>query len=184
MDAGDHRPHALDAETRAAERPTDHQDELRLWLRLLTCTTMLEGEIRTRLRQRFDVTLPRFDLMAQLEKVPEGMTLGELSRRMMVSNGNITGLVERLAEQGLVERVPHPTDRRAAFVRLTVLGRRSFADMADVHAGWIAELFQGMNGPEIRQLMSLLGRMKQSVRTGIDQRRADHDVPTMRNSKC
>ena len=79
----------LDAETRAQGR--EHRSETRLWLRLLTCTTMIEGEIRTRLRQRFDMTLPRFDLMAQLERMPDGMTLGELSRRMMVSNGNITG---------------------------------------------------------------------------------------------
>ena len=160
----DASPRELDAETRAAERPTDHQDELRLWLRLLTCTTLLEGEIRTRLRARFDVTLPRFDLMAQLDKVTDGMTLGELSRRMMVSNGNITGLVERLAEQGLVERLPHPTDRRAAFVRLTARGRGSFAAMAEEHAGWIADLFEGLSAPDIRQLMGLLGRMKTSVR--------------------
>ena len=69
------------------------RSELRLWLRLLTCTTLIEGEVRRRLRQEFDVTLPRFDLMAQLDKAPGGMTLGELSRRMMVSNGNVTGLV-------------------------------------------------------------------------------------------
>jgi hypothetical protein len=100
----------LDAETRAA---ADHRGELRLWLRLLTCATLIEGEIRTRLRERFDVTLPRFDLLAQLERAPDGMTLGELSRRMMVSNGNITGLVERLAEQGLLERVPRPRRLRA-----------------------------------------------------------------------
>jgi DNA-binding MarR family transcriptional regulator len=182
MDLNSDGPVVLDAETRAAERPTDHQDQLRLWLRLLTCTTLLEGEIRTRLRARFDVTLPRFDLMAQLEKVPDGMTLGELSRRMMVSNGNITGLVERLAEQGLVERLPHPADRRAAFVRLTARGRSSFADMAGQHADWIAELFAGLSGPDVRQLMALLGRMKKSVRTGIDQRRVDQcpvDAPGM-----
>jgi DNA-binding MarR family transcriptional regulator len=158
----------LDAETRAQERPTDHQDELRLWLRLLTCTTLIEGEIRTRLRERFDVTLPRFDLMAQLEKAPEGMTLGELSQRMMVSNGNITGLVERLVEQGLVVRAPHPADRRAAYVRLSDEGHRSFAAMATSHADWIAGLFAGMDEGDVRTLMRLLGRMKQSVRDAID----------------
>ena len=86
----------LDAETKAAEQPEDHRDELRLWLRLLTCTTLIEGEVRKRLRARFDVTLPRFDLMAQLDKAPEGLTLSDLSKRMMVSNGNLTALVERL----------------------------------------------------------------------------------------
>ncbi len=150
----------LDAETRAA----GHQGELRLWLRLLTCTTLIEGEIRSRLREKFDVTLPRFDLMAQLEKSPEGMTLGALSRRMMVSNGNLTGLVERLAEQGLVDRVPHPTDRRAAYVRLTPAGRTAFAAMASSHGDWIAELFNDLDEADTAALMRLLGRLKRSVR--------------------
>lgn len=157
----------LDAETRLAEHPSTHQDELRLWLRLLTCATMIEGEIRTRLREEFDVTLPRFDLMAQLDKAPEGMTLGELSRRMMVSNGNITGLVERLAELGLVDRVAHPTDRRAAVVRLTGAGRDSFAAMAEAHGDWIAGLFASVPADDMQALMALLGRMKQSVRAGV-----------------
>ncbi|MBU6497466.1 MAG: MarR family transcriptional regulator [Rhodospirillales bacterium] len=161
----------LDAETRAQERPHDHQDELRLWLRLLTCTTLIEGEIRTRLRACFDVTLPRFDLMAQLEKMPEGMTLGELSRRMMVSNGNITGLVEKLAELGLLQRIPHPTDRRAAMVRLTEAGHRSFADMAVEHAEWISNLFAGLGEAEVAQLMRLLGRVKQSVHAATEERK-------------
>ncbi len=90
----------LDAETKAAERPGDHKDELRLWLRLLSCTTLIEREIRRRLREQFHTTLPRFDLMAQLDKMPDGMSLGELSQRLMVSNGNITGLVDRLVEGG------------------------------------------------------------------------------------
>jgi DNA-binding MarR family transcriptional regulator len=157
----------IDAETRLAASPDDHKDELRLWLRLLTCTTMIEGEIRSRLRENFEVTLPRFDLMAQLDKSPEGMTLGELSRRMMVSNGNITGLVERLVELGLVDRVPHPTDRRAAVVRLTEAGRLSFAAMAERHGDWIASLFAAMAPDDMRMLMRLLGRMKQSVRAAI-----------------
>jgi DNA-binding MarR family transcriptional regulator len=154
-----------DAETRlAAGAVPDHRDELRLWLRMLTCTTLIEGEIRTRLRARFDVTLPRFDLMAQLEKAPEGLTLGELSRRMMVSNGNITGLVERLVESGHIFRVPHPTDRRIAYVRLTESGHVAFAEMAREHAEWVAELFAGVPAPELRTLLRLLGQLKQSVR--------------------
>jgi DNA-binding MarR family transcriptional regulator len=177
MDGGDaasmlaDRAAVLDAETRAEERPWEHQDALRLWLRLLTCTTMIEGEIRTRLRERFDVTLPRFDLMAQLEKSPEGLTLGDLSRRMMVSNGNITGLVERLAELALIERIPHPTDRRAAFVRLTPAGRAAFAEMAHEHAEWVAGLAAGMTGQEIATMLRLLAKLKTSVRESIDIRR-------------
>ena len=161
----------LDAETRAQERPSDHQDDVRLWLRLLTCATMIEGEVRTRLRARFDVTLPRFDLLAQLEKTVDGMTLGELSQRMMVSNGNITGLVETLVARGSVERVAHPTDRRAAFVRLTQAGRHDFAKMAFHHAAWIAEIFKSVPQGELATLMGMLGRLKISVRYAIDQRK-------------
>ena len=104
----------LDSETKAVELPEDHGNELRLWLRLLTCTTLIEGEVRGRLRERFDVTLPRFDLMAQLDKVPEGMTLSDVSKRMMVSNGNVTGLVERLVESGHLDRRTSDADRRVA----------------------------------------------------------------------
>jgi DNA-binding MarR family transcriptional regulator len=159
----------LDAETRAQERPADHKAEVRVWLRLLTCTTLIENEVRSRLRDQFQVTLPRFDLMAQLQRVPEGMTLGELSRRMMVSNGNLTGLVERLVASGLVERAPNAEDRRATFVRLTPAGRRAFAQMAERHAAWIAELFDGLTESDMAQLMRLLGRMKQSVRSAIPE---------------
>ena len=155
---------AIDAETRVQDRPGDHQDELRLWLRLLTCSTMIQSEIRTRLREGFDVTLPRFDLMAQLDKVPEGMTLGELSRRMMVSNGNITGLVETLVQHGLVAREAHASDRRATVVRLTATGRESFVAMAAEHGDWIGSLFAGLSAEEMQLLMRLLGRMKASVR--------------------
>jgi len=153
----------MDAETRALERPVDHKREVRLWLRLLTCTTLIENEIRRRLRRDFDVTLPRFDLMAQLEKAPAGMTLGEVSRRMMVSNGNVTGLVERLAAQGLLERAPDPSDRRATLIRLTPEGRRNFARMARAHEGWVAELFAGLTAAQGETLMDLLARTKRSA---------------------
>ena len=154
----------LDAETKVADRPHDHRPELRLWLRLLTCTNMIEALVRTRLRREFGATLPRFDLLAQLEKSRTGLTLGDLSRRMMVSNGNVTGLVERLAAQGWVDRLPHPTDRRAARVRLTPLGRHAFAVMAEAHAAWVAEAFAGLEADEIAVLMAGLSQVKLSVR--------------------
>ena len=157
----------LDAETKAAERPHDHHDELRLWLRLLTCTALIEGEVRRRLRESFDVTLPRFDLMAQLDKTPDGMTLGELSSRMMVSNGNVTGLVERLVADGLIARKPAPNDRRVQIVRLTPAGRRSFRAMARAHEGWIAEIFSQLPPGEIEMLMRLLAKSKISARASI-----------------
>jgi len=158
---------ALDAETKVTERPADHEAELRLWLRLLTCTTLIEGEIRRRLRDTFDVTLPRFDLMAQLDKAPSGMTLGEISQRMMVSNGNVTGLAERLVAQGLLDRKPSPTDRRAQLVSLTAEGRRTFRAMARTHENWIAEIFSGLGADDIETLMTLLAKTKASARSAV-----------------
>ena len=157
----------LDSETKASEHSEDHGDELRLWLRLLTCTTLIEGEVRRRLRDDFDVTLPRFDLMAQLDRAPNGMTLGELSQRMMVSNGNVTGLAERLVEQGLLDRRPSPNDRRAQIVSLTAEGRRAFRTMARTHEDWIAQLFAGLDATEIDQLMALLAKTKTSARKAM-----------------
>ena len=157
----------LDAETKAAERPHDHHDELRLWLRLLTCTTLIEGEVRRRLRETFDVTLPRFDLMAQLDKTPDGMTLGELSSRMMVSNGNVTPLVERLVADRLIARRPARHDRRAQIVRLTPAGRRSFRAMAKAHESWILEIFADLKPAEIASLMALLAKTKRSAARAV-----------------
>ena len=159
--------HHLDSESRAHGGHADHKAELRLWLRMLTCTTMIEAEIRRRLRERFDVTLPRFDVMAQLERVPEGMTLGELSRRMMVSNGNVTGLVDRLVAEGMLQRRRSDTDRRAHYVSLTAAGRSAFAAMAAAHEDWVADLFAGLPANEIENLMTLLGTAKRSVRHSI-----------------
>ena len=157
----------LDAETKVAERPHDHKDELRLWLRLFACKEVIEGEVRRRLRDSFDVTLPRFDLMAQLYRAPKAMTLGELSQRMMVSNGNVTGLVERLVEQGLISRRPSPEDRRAQLVSLTAEGRRFFGAMARANGEWIADMLADLSGDEIETLMRLLAKSKASARKAI-----------------
>ena len=161
------RPLPLDAETKVAERPHDHRDELRLWLRLFTCKEVIETEVRRRLRDSFEVTLPRFDLLAQLDRAPKGMTLGELSQRMMVSNGNVTGLVDRLVEQGLINRRPSPKDRRAQIVSLTAAGRKSFRAMARDNGDWIGEIFSGLSGDDIETLMRLLGKTKASARRAI-----------------
>ena len=157
----------LDAETKVAERPHDHKDELRLWLRLFTCKELIESEVRRRLRASFDVTLPRFDLMAQLDRAPKGMTLGELSQRMMVSNGNVTGLVERLVEQGLIDRRPSEKDRRAQIVTLTAEGRRFYRAMARANGGWIGEMLAALSQTDIETLLRLLGRTKASARRAI-----------------
>lgn len=157
----------LDAETKVAERPDDHKTELRLWLRLLTCTTLIENEVRRRLRDNFDITLPRFDLLAQLDRTPDGMTLGELSQRMMVSNGNITGLVDRLVSQGLIRRRPSPTDRRVQIVSLTPEGRRFFRTMARDNADWIGQIFADLTPGDISALMAALAKTKASARKSV-----------------
>lgn len=154
----------VDAESKVCESPQDHGAELRLWLRLATCANLIEGEIRKRLREEFDTTLPRFDLMAQLERSPNGILLGELSRRMMVSNGNVTGLVERLVQEGLIDRQVSDTDRRAVRVRLTGTGRSAFAAMAEAHGDWIAELLGQLDPEQQEALWTQLGDLKTSVR--------------------
>ncbi|MFI5010784.1 MAG: MarR family winged helix-turn-helix transcriptional regulator [Hyphomicrobiales bacterium] len=162
----------LDAETKAHEHEDGHEAELRLWLRLLTCTTLIESEIRRRLRQGFGTTLPRFDLMAQLERAHGGMTLNEVSKRMMVTNGNVTGLVERLVAEGLVDRRPAPNDRRAQVVRLTPKGRQIFQRMATAHGEWLAALFAGLDEDEIAKMMALLSKTKLSAREAIWREKA------------
>jgi DNA-binding MarR family transcriptional regulator len=160
----------LDSETKAVETPEDHGDELRLWLRLLTCTNLIEGEVRSRLRERFDVTLPRFDLMAQLDRAPDGMTLSDVSRRMMVSNGNVTGLVERLVESGHLERRTSAQDRRVQEIRLTKLGRAEFRKMAAEHETWITDMFADLGEKDVRELMRLLAKTKASARKAAESR--------------
>ena len=160
----------LDSETKAVELPEDHGNELRLWLRLLTCTTLIEGEVRSRLRQRFDVTLPRFDLMAQLDKAPDGMTLSDVSKRMMVSNGNVTGLVERLVESGHLDRRTSESDRRVQVIRLTKAGRAEFRKMAAEHETWIADIFSDLAPKDVRELMRLLAKAKGSAQKATSRR--------------
>ncbi len=165
--AAEEEPPVLDYETGTAASPAEHAAELRLWLRLLTCSTMIVGEIRRRLRERFDVTLPRFDLMAQLDRAPDGLTLSELSQRMMVSNGNVTGLVERLVESGHLSRRKAAHDRRSHLVALTPEGRRAFRAMAAEHEAWIADFFADLDPDEIDGLMALLGKAKASTRRAV-----------------
>ena len=116
---------------------SEHPEALRLWLRMLTCTQLVEKQVRTQLREQFDTTLPRFDLMAQLERSPEGLKMNELSRRMMVTGGNVTGITDQLVTEGLVERVDVEGDRRAYRVRLTSRGRKLFDEMATEHLSLI-----------------------------------------------
>lgn len=144
------------------------RDALRTWLRLLACATLVEREVRGRLRERFGTTLPRFDVLAQLDAAArggcEGITLSALSERLMVTNGSVTALVERLVADGLVARAPSPTDGRAQLVRLTPRGGRALAEMAPEHHRWIGELFAPLTADDRAQLHALLGRLKASLR--------------------
>ena len=144
---------------------SEHPEALRLWLRLLTCTQLVEKQVRTQLREQFETTLPRFDLMAQLERNPEGLKMNELSRRMMVTGGNVTGITDQLVTEGLVERMEVDGDRRAYRIRLTKPGRSTFADMARQHEAWIVAAFDVLTPREVNALQAVLGKVKQHQHT-------------------
>ena len=150
-----------DFETRLAS--TDHA-ALRLWLRLLTCTQLIEKRVRNHLRTDFNTTLPRFDLMAQIAKEPHGMKMSELSERMMVTGGNITMIVDQLVSEKLVERFAVQGDKRATKIAMTALGHRQFGLMAHDHEDWIIESFEGLSAKEVTQLHALLAKVKSHVK--------------------
>jgi DNA-binding MarR family transcriptional regulator len=141
----------------------DQHASLRLWLRLLSCTTRVEDKIRQKLRESFDITLPRFDLMAQLERHPDGLSMGELSRRMMVTGGNITTIVDQLEKEKLVLREVGANDRRSFTVKLTQAGKDAFTVMAIAHEAWVADMFEGLSVDQQSQLHTLLGAMKKNL---------------------
>lgn len=163
----DGNEHGLDLESRLTD---DSHQSLRLWLRMLSCTTRIENEIRSRLRTTFGITLPRFDLMAQLERHPDGLRMGELSRRMMVTGGNITGITDQLEREELVVRVQDTKDRRASSVKLTLAGRAAFAEMAAVHERWIEEMLADMPVKDKEGMIALLSTMKRKLRVEEDAR--------------
>ena len=151
-----------DVEMRAG--PEDHSG-LRLWLRLLATTNLIEARVRRLLQAKFATTLPRFDLLSQLYRVPDGLKMGELSQRMMVTGGNVTGIVDLLEREQLVARAADPHDGRALRVRLTAAGRKAFQGMAESHERWIVESFDGIDRADLRRLTELLGRVKVAVRS-------------------
>lgn len=148
---------AVDRETAAT---ADDKLELRVWLRLLSCANRIEQDVRHELRAAFGMTLPRFDLLSQLERAPAGLTMGELSRRLMVTRGNVTGLIDRLVAEGLVQRAPMASDRRAHIVKLTAEGAVAFREMLPNHEAVIAAKLGAMKRSDLRQLQALLGRLK------------------------
>jgi DNA-binding MarR family transcriptional regulator len=142
--------------------------QLRAWLRLLTCANLIETRVRAGLRETFAITLPRFDVLSQLARAqgadhPEGLTMGQLSQRMMVSAGNVTGLVDGLVADGLIVRQAQAKDRRSARVRLTPAGRRAFESMLPTHERWIDEAFAALDPAELKRLLVLLAKLKTSA---------------------
>ena len=149
-----------DSETRVND---DDHIALRLWLRLLTCSNLIRGHLRSQLRIKFQSTLPRFDLLSQLDRKPEGLTMGALSKHMMVSSGNVTGLVAQLSKAGLISRFPHPENRRIFIVKLTPQGRKLFDEMAREHEVWVQKLFGDVTEQEVQALMHNLSSLKKSA---------------------
>lgn len=133
---------------------------LKLWLRMLACTTQIEDEIRRRLRVRFDTSLPRFDYLAQLYRQPDGLKMKELSSYLMVTGANVTALTDELERDGLVTRANSPTDRRSWIVKLTTKGRTQFDAMAKEHEQWILELFAGLDAAALKQIYGQLGQLR------------------------
>jgi len=163
-----------DAPDRESSAGGDVEPAIRVWLRLLTCSTMIEAEVRRLLQREYATTLPRFDALAQLDRAPDGLTMTELSRRMMVTNGNITGVVDRLVADGLVTRHPAPDDRRALIAMLTPRGRKVFGEMTPHHHAEVSRMFDHVPPKELAQIYELLGTVKDSLRAYAVSANADH----------
>lgn len=146
-----------------ADNTDDQLLPLRVWLALFSGVKQIESVVRRNLREIFASTLPRFDLLSQLYRAPDGLTMGELSARLMVTNGNVTGLISRLVNEGLVDRIVNPADRRVQRVSLSRKGRRFFGSMAPANQAWINQAMAGMTPAELRELQRLLAKLKASV---------------------
>jgi DNA-binding MarR family transcriptional regulator len=142
------------------------KQRLRLWIRILRAARAIEAEVRDRLRTNFDVTLPQFDVMAALERKPDGMTMTELSRFLMVSNGNVTGIIDRLVTDKLVVRQAPVNDRRAIIVKLTARGLKNFTAMATAHQGWVDNLLSEFDAAEAETLIEHLDGLSGRIRNG------------------
>ncbi len=168
-----------DMETRGLEAPgaRARPGDLRLWLRILTIHTLINNEVRRRLREQFGMSLSRFDLLAQLDGRTDGMRMGELSKRLMVTTGNITGLVDELVAEGLVERLPDPTNRRASLAVMTVKGRKLFGAAAKANEAWIADMFAGLSAAEKTAMFEMLGRQKADIAARLQDAEAGVQEP-------
>jgi DNA-binding MarR family transcriptional regulator len=156
-----------EGEARVSEALDRHGDEARLWLQLISCSALIEMEIRQRLRDQFDFTPARFDLLAQLAQSKTGMALSDLSKQMMVSQSNVTALTSRLMQSGHIRRITSPTDRRVQIISLTAFGRSAFRKMAARRAKWVAELFANVSAKNRAMLVKDLAGLQQSVASAI-----------------
>lgn len=159
------------------DRERGHEDsghlQLRAWLRLLTCANLIEARVRNGLRETWNITLPRFDVLSQLHRAGEdGLTMGELSRAMMVSAGNVTGLIDALAGEGLVKRAISAADRRQSRVRLSPTGRKEFEAMLPEHERWIDEAFASLDPADLKRLLDLLAKLKRSAGAARNAKKA------------
>lgn len=154
--------HLLDESAIGLEARAEHDDHLslKLWLRLLACSTQVEIEIRNRMRARFGISLARFDYLAQLHRHADGLRMSQLSRYLMVTGGNVTALTDELEGEGLVVREDDPEDRRSYRLRMTPAGRKAFERIAREHEQWVIELFGGLDAAHKQQLYELLGRLR------------------------
>ena len=153
---------SLKAGARRAEAPMS-KERLRLWLKLLKASRLIEDEIRRRLRHELKSTLPRFDVMSALERAPDGLKMSEISKRLRVSNGNITGIVDKLTDEGLTLRVAVPGDRRANLVRLTPNGRKTFAAQALAHEAWVDEILGGLDANDVEGMIKRLDHLSERL---------------------
>lgn len=150
--------------TRLAENAETRKTRLRLWLNILRTTRSVENALREEMRLSYDQTLPRFEILAVLERSESGLRMSALSEKLMVSNGNVTGIVERLVQDGLVERLPVPGDKRATLVRLTHKGEAVFAEMADGHERWVNDLLAAVPPDTAQPLIDALTTIRRQLK--------------------
>jgi len=151
---------------KSKDSAAEHSKEsLRTWLRLLSCETVIEQRLRTLLRENFSVTLPQFDVLSELERAGDPLTMSQLSKELMVSNGNVTGVIDRLEKSGFAMRVRGEHDRRVQYIELTTKGRKEFSKIASQHERWLADLLSDLSLTEMGKLQDLLLKTRQSVST-------------------
>lgn len=146
---------------------TRSKQSLRMWLRLLVCESIVEQHIRAKLRNEYNITLPQFDVLAELDYIGKPMSMTDLSKQLMVSNGNVTGVIDRLARDAYVKRMPAKNDRRVQLIKLTDKGIKSFQEMAKQHEHWIAELFYEIPVKDMEQLTVLLAKSVETLKATL-----------------